>query len=486
MDLLAVVDQVIELLRSRGRVSYRVLKLQLQLDDDAIEALKDELIYAQHVAVDEDGRVLVWTEGTGAPPAPAATPSPSGPSERHADLSTDVMPRPADARVPDAERRQLTVLFCDLVDSTALASQLDPEEWREVVRAYQETCAKVIARYEGQIAQYLGDGLLVYFGYPLAHEDDAQRAVRAGLGMVEAMGQLNTRLEQERGVQLAVRLGIHTGLVVVGEVGGATRQEQLALGETPNLAARLQGLATPNTLVISATTFQLLGGFFACQPLGTPPLKGQAQPLAVYRVLYESMARSRLEAAGSTGWTPLVGREQEIGLLRERWAQVKEGVGQVVLLSGEAGIGKSRLVQVLTEHVAAEPQAWLTPCQCSPYYQNTALYPMIDLLERVVLRFEREESPQQKLSKLEGFVVQHGLPLAEAVPLFVSLLSLPVAAGDAPLPMSPEQQKQKTLYALLTVVLRIAAQQPVLFVMEDLHWVDPSALEFLSLLVDQG
>ena len=344
----------------------------------------------------------------------------------------------------------------------------------------------MIARYEGHIAQYLGDGLLVYFGYPLAHEDDAQRAVRAGLGMVEALGQLNTRLTQERRVHLAVRLGIHTGLVVVGEVGGGTRQEQLALGETPNLAARLQGIAMPNTVVISATTYQLLGGFFDCQSLGTPLLKGFAQPLAVYQVLYESMARSRLEAAGSTGLTPLVGREQEVALLLERWAQVQDGLGQVVLLSGEAGIGKSRLVQVLTAHVAAEPQAWLTPCQCSPYYQNTALYPMIDLLERVVLRFAREESPPQKLSKLEGFVVQYGLPLAEAVPLFAALLSLPLTADYAPLTMSPEQQKQQTLQALLTILLRRAAQQPVLFVMEDLHWVDPSTLELLSLLVDQG
>jgi hypothetical protein len=233
----------------------------------------------------------------------------------------------------------------------------------------------------------------------------------------------------------------------VGDVGGGTRQEQLALGETPNLAARLQGIAAPNTLVISATTLQLLGGFFVFQPLGTPLLKGFAQPLAVYRVLYESMSRSRMEAAGSTGWTPLVGREQEIGLLRERWAQVKEGVGQVVLLSGEAGIGKSRLVQVLQEHVAAEPQTWLTPCQCSPYHQNTALYPMIDLLERVVLRFEREESPQQKLRKLEGFLAQYGLPVAEAVPLFASLLSLPLTADYAPLSVPPEQQKQQTLQA---------------------------------------
>jgi len=378
------------------------------------------------------------------------------------------------------------VLFCDLVDSTVLASQLDPEEWRAVVRAYQEACAKVIARYDGHIAQYLGDGLLVYFGYPQAHEDDAQRAVRAGLGMVEAMGQLNMRLGQERGVNLAVRLGAHTGLVVVGEVGGGPRQEQLALGETPNVAARLQGIAVPNTVVISAATLPLLGGFFACQSLGTRPIKGLTQPLEVYQVLYESMARSRLEVAGSTGLTPLVGREQEVALLRERWAHVKEGLGQVVLLSGEAGIGKSRLVQVLTEQVATEPQAWLTPCQCSPYHQNTALYPWIDLLERVVLRFDREEAPQQKLRKLEGLVVQYGLPLAEAVPLFAALLSLPLTADYVALTVSPEQQKQKTHLALLTILLRIAAQQPVLFVMEDLHWVDPSTLELLTLLADQG
>ena len=420
-----LLDQAIDLLQRRGRVTYRTLKRQFQLDDDVLEDLKEELIYGQRLAVDEDGRVLVWTGGANAPPESIAAPPPQ--EELHAAPSTPAISPPAQSHTSDAERRQLTVLFCDLVDSTPLASQLDPEDLREVVRAYQEACAKVIARFEGHIAQYLGDGLLVYFGYPLAHEDDAQRAVRTGLGIVEALDQLNTRLGQERGVHLAVRLGIHTGLVVVGEVGGGTRQEQLALGETPNLAARLQGIAAPNTVVISAATLQLLGGFFTYQSLGTPPLRGLPQPLEVYQVLHESMARSRLEAAGSTALTPLVGREQEVALLLERWAQVKDGLGQVVLLSGEAGIGKSRLVQVLKEHVAAEPQAWLTPCQCSPYYQNTALYPMIDLLERVALRFEREESPQQKLSKLEGFVVQYGLPLAETVPLF-ACSPLPLAA----------------------------------------------------------
>jgi class 3 adenylate cyclase/predicted ATPase len=487
MDFYALLDDVLSLLRQRGRVTYRALKLQFKLDDESLEVLRDELIKAQRVAVDENGDVLVWVGDVGSTPAP--TPPAPQPVQRPAaevDRAPPIESLPAAARAPEAERRQLTVLFCDLVDSTALSSQLDPEEWREVVRAYQETCAKVIARYDGHIAQYLGDGLLVYFGHPQAHEDDAQRAVWAGLGMVEAMGQLNARLGQTRGVQLAVRLGIHTGLVVVGEVGGGTRQEQLALGETPNIAARLQGLAAPNTVMITGATFQLLGGFFACQPIGTPPLKGVAQPLAVYRVLYESMARSRLEAVGSTGLTPLVGREQELGLLRERWALVKEGLGQVVLLSGEAGIGKSRLVQVLMEQVASEPQAWLTPCQCSPYHQNTALYPLIELLERVVLRFEREESPAQKLHKLEGFVVQYDLPLAETVPLLAALLSLPLTADYAPLTMSPEQQKQQTLHALVTILLRIAAQQPVLFVMEDQHWVDPSTLEFLNLVVDQG
>ena len=268
MNFEEILDHAIAMLQRRGRVTYRTLKRQFQLDDDALEDLKEALIYGQRLAADEDGRVLVWMGGASTSPALIPSPPPheeeppATPHTRAASLAVEL--RPA-----DAERRQLTVLFCDLVDSTALAGQLDPEELRAVVRAYQETCAKVIARFDGHIAQYLGDGLLVYFGYPLAHEDDAQRAVRAGLGMVEALGQLNTRLGHERGIHLAVRLGIHTGLVVVGEVGGGTRQEQLALGETPNLAARLQGLAAPNTLVISAATLQLLGGFFAYQSLGT-------------------------------------------------------------------------------------------------------------------------------------------------------------------------------------------------------------------------
>jgi class 3 adenylate cyclase len=434
-----MLDQALAMLQRRGRVTYRTLKRQFNLDDEGLEDLKEALLYAHPHVADDPGHGLLWRgETTSTPPPLPSAPQPA-PRPAAQDVHSPQAGRsPTEPRTPDAERRQLTVLFCDLVDSTALATQLDPEDLREVVRAYQDTCAKVIARYEGHIAQYLGDGLLVYFGYPRAHEDDAQRAVRAGLGMVEALGQLNIRLKQDWGVELSVRLGCHTGLVVVGEVGGGPRQEQLALGETPNLAARLQGIAAPNTVVISAATFQLLGGFFACQSLGPHLLKGVAQPLAVYQVLAERMARSRLEAAGTASLTPLVGRESEVKLLLERWEQVKDGLGQVVLLSGEAGIGKSRLVQVLKEQVAAEPQAWLTPCQCSPYHQNTALYPWIDLLERVALQFERDETPQQKLHKLEGFLVQYGLPLAEAVPLLATLLSLSLGADYAPLNVYPQ------------------------------------------------
>jgi class 3 adenylate cyclase len=247
----------------------------------------------------------------------------------------------------EAERRQLTVMFCDLVGSTALSEQLDPEELREVVRAYQATCTAVIERYEGHIAQYLGDGLLVYFGYPRAHEDDAQRAVRAGLGIVAGLGTLNAQLP----FPLHVRIGIHTGPVVVGDIGAGTKREQLALGETPNLAARLQGLAEPDTVIISAATYRLIAGLFDCQDLGLQALKGISAPMTVYRVVGEGVARSRFDVAVGRGLTPLVGREEELGLLRRRWQQAQEQAGQAVLLSGEAGIGKSRLVQTLKERL---------------------------------------------------------------------------------------------------------------------------------------
>ena len=479
-----LLDQAIALLQRRGRLTYGALKRQFDLDDDYLADLKAELIQGQRLAVDEDGAVLVWTGGTDVSPRTASPAPQPGAQPGASDAPrTPILPAPAAPPSPDAERRQLTVLFCDLVDSTVLASQLDPEDLRAVVRAYQATCAEVIQRFDGHIAQYLGDGLLVYFGYPQAHEDTVQRAVRSGLGMVEAMGTLNTRLEQEYGVRLAVRLGIHTGLVVVGEIGSGGRQEQLALGETPNIAARLQGLAAPDTVVISAATAHLIHGYFVCQPLGAQALKGLTQPLQVYRVLQESGAQTRLDVVTPRGLTPLVGRDEEVGLLQRRWDQATAGMGQVVLLSGEAGIGKSRLVQVLKEHITSEPHTRIE-WRGSPYHQQSALYPVIDHLHRL-LRGHHDAPPAEQLRTLEAALTASGMALSEAVPLLAALLSLPLPASYAPLTLTPQRQRQQTLETLLAWLHAEAQRQPVLLIVEDLHWVDPSTLELLSLLIDQ-
>jgi class 3 adenylate cyclase len=480
-----ILDHAIAMLQRRGRLTYGTLKRQFQLDDAALEDLKNELIKGQRLAVDEDGDVLIWVGDARTAPTPASQvlQSTTTPADHQIEQPT-LHSLPAAVSPPsEAERRQLTILFCDLVDSTALSRQLDPEDYRAAVRAYQATCTPVIGRFDGHIAQYLGDGLLVYFGYPLAHEDDAQRAVRAGLAMVEAMGALTTRLEQRQGVRLAIRVGIHIGPVVVGEMGAGDRREHLALGETPNIAARLEGLAAPNTVAISAALHQLVQGYFVCNDLGAPALKGVDTPFQVYRVVGESGAQSRLDVPSPRGLTPLVGREAEVTLLLDRWAQVTDGLGQVVLLGGEGGIGKSRLVQVLKDHLAGEPHTRLE-CRCSPYHTSSPLYPVIDLWQRM-LQLETTEAPDSKLHKLEQMLAQSRLPLAETVPLFATLLSLP-AERYPPLTLTPQRQKQKTLEALLALLVARAAQEPLLLIVEDLHWVDPSTLEFLSLLVDQG
>ena len=307
------------------------------------------------------------------------------------------------------------MLFCDLVGSTQLSGQLDPEDLRAVVRAYQEAAAAVIQPYAGHIAQYLGDGLLVYFGYPAAHEDEARRAVHTGLGIVQAIATLNTRLAAQYGVQLAVRLGIHTGPVVVGEMGGGERHEHLALGETPNLAARLQALAPANAVVISAVTARLVHGTFALEDLGTHALHGVAEPMAVSRVRGLLATPSRDEEFLTAGVPVLVGREEESGLLRRRWEQSKAGLGQVVLLSGEAGIGKSALVEGLRAQVRAEGLPRIA-FRCSPYHTNSALYPVITHLEHL-LQFAPDDPPATRLAKLEAGLRPSGLPLAEVVPL---------------------------------------------------------------------
>ena len=298
------------------------------------------------------------------------------------------------------------------------------------------------------------------------------------------MRQLNSRLEQEHHVQLTVRVGIHTGLVVVGEMGGGRRHERLALGDTPNLAARLQGLAEPDTVVVSADTLRLVEGYVQYTDLGPQSFKGVDAPVSVYRVLSEGTAQSRIEVMAAHGWTPLVGREAEVALLRERWAQARDGLGQVVLLSGEAGIGKSRLVQVLHEHIATEPHARLE-WRCSPYAQQSALHPVMEHLHRL-LRWRPDDAPAEKLGTLEATLTASDLALPEMVPLFAALLSLPLPERYPPLTFTPQRQRQKTLDAVLAWLLAETARQPVLFIVEDLHWIDPSTLEFLTLFLDQG
>ncbi|HEX5814749.1 MAG TPA: AAA family ATPase [Methylomirabilota bacterium] len=386
------------------------------------------------------------------------------------------------ARDLGGERRQLTVMFCDLVDSTALAERLDPEEYREVVTTYQRTAEAVIERFEGRIAQYLGDGLLVYFGYPQAHEDDARRAVHAALGIVDGLAQANRQLASTRGVTLAARIGIHTGLVVVGSIGGA-RQEQLALGETPNIAARLLGLAAADSVVISAATHRLVHGAFTCRDEGLHPIRGLSAPLRVFTVLAESGFQSSLEASAPGGLTRLVGREPELERLHEAWARARNGGSAVVVLSGEAGVGKSRLVEVLKGSVAGESHTRLE-CRCSPYYQHTALYPVIDLMQRT-LGWRREDPAGEKLRALEALVGAYDIPLGEVIPLLAALLALPVSEERyPPLTLSPPRQRAKTLEALVTVLRSMASRHPLLLIMEDIHWVDPTTLELLGRLLD--
>jgi class 3 adenylate cyclase/predicted ATPase len=475
MDFYEVLEQALDILQRRGRVAYRALKLQFHLDDEQLEALKDELIHAQKLATDEDGRVLVWTGEGGAPPTPVQPVSQEGPAAPGALPAAVVSPS-------GAERRQLTVMFCDVVDSTALSHQLDPEDYRDVIRAYQAACAEVVQRFEGYIAQHLGDGLLVYFGYPVAHEDDAERAVRAGLGILEAIRALHAGLAPDKGIDLAVRIGIHSGLVVVGDIGGSMRQERLALGETPNIAARLQSLATPGRVVLSEQTQRLVGGMFDYDDVTTHMLKGLANATRVYWVRGASAAESRFEAATASGFTPLVGRDVEIDLLLRRWEQVREGEGQVVLLAGEAGIGKSRITQALRQRLADEPYLHLR-AQCLPYYSNSAFYPFVAHLERA-MACERDAPPAVQLDALEALLAQAGPPLEEVVPLLAALLSIPTGDRYAPLTLSPQRQKDQTIEALIDQVRGLAQQQPVLYIFEDVHWIDPTSLEALTRLID--
>jgi class 3 adenylate cyclase/predicted ATPase len=399
--------------------------------------------------------------------------------------AADLPPLPTAARsvaelnkAPAAERRQLTVMFVDLVGSTELSRRLDPEVMRDLIRAYQDACAGVVARFDGFIAKFMGDGVLVYFGWPRAHEDDAERAINAGLGIVDAV----QALDGGKDVVRAVRIGIATGRVVVGDiVGEGAAREATITGEAPNLAARLQAIAEPNTIVVAEATHALAGALFECSDLGAQALKGFDVPVAAWRVESPRAIESRFEATHMRALTPFVGREEEIDILERRWRRACASEGKVVLLSGEPGIGKSRIVSALQERIGAQPHTRLR-FQCSPYHTSSALHPVIGQLERAA-RIQPDDGADAKLVKLEALLALSGRPTAEAVPLIAPLLSIPLGDRYAPASVSPQRQKQLTLAALVDQVAGLAEQRPVLFHFEDAHWIDPTSRELIDLTV---
>ena len=395
--------------------------------------------------------------------------------------TTSATPEPAASIEPKAqdtaERRQVTVMFSDLVGSTALSARMDPEDLREVITAYQKCVAETVARFGGFVAKYMGDGVLVYFGYPQAHEDDAERAVRAGLELVAAVGSLKTH------ATLQTRVGIATGLVVVGDlIGSGEAQERGIVGETPNLAARLQGVAEPNSVVIAESTRKLIGNLFDLEDLGAKDLKGIAGPAKAWKALRPASVESRFEAFHSTGLTDLVGREEELELLLRRWSRAKSGEGQVVLLSGEAGIGKSRLTAALLERIANKPHTRLRYF-CSPQHTDSPLYPIIGRMERAA-GITHDDALPTKLDKLDTVLVQTSTSKQDAA-LFAEMLSLPNDGRYPALDTDPQRRRQRTLEALNLQMEVLSRSNPVLMIVEDVHWSDPTSLEAFGRAVDR-
>jgi class 3 adenylate cyclase/predicted ATPase len=455
-------------LRSLGLERYEGAFRQNEIDETVLPNLTAEDLMQIGVGPVGHRRKLLdaiaalRTDAGGTAPSAEAATAPTAASVAHEDR---------------AERRQVTVMFSDLVGSTALSARMDPEDLREVISAYQKCVAQTVGRFVGFIAKYMGDGVLVYFGYPQAHEDDAERAVRAGLELVRAVSDLKTN------AALQTRVGIATGLVVVGDlIGSGAAQEQAVIGETPNIAARLQGIAEPNTVVIAESTRKLLGNLFELEDLGAKDLKGIAGPVRAWAALRPSSVESRFEAMHGAGLTNLVGREEELELLLRRWSKAKTGEGQVVLLSGEAGIGKSRLTAALLERLAAEPHTRLRYF-CSPQHADSAFFPIISQMERAA-GFMHADTAPIKLDKLDVALAQ-GLTPSQDAALFAEMLSLPNDGRYPTLEMAPQQRRQKTLEALTAQMEALSRQKPVLMIFEDAHWADPTSLEAFGRAVDR-
>jgi class 3 adenylate cyclase/predicted ATPase len=452
-------------LRSLGLERYEVVFRENEISEKVLPKLTAEDLKELGVNALGHRRILLDAIADLRADGSAKAPPPETPS---------TLPRPAQ---DTAERRQVTVMFSDLVGSTALSAHMDPEDLREVIAVYQKCVAETVQRFGGFLAKYMGDGVLIYFGYPQAHEDDTERAVRAGLELIQAVGGLKSS------APLQTRVGIATGLVVVGDlIGSGEAQERGIVGETPNVAARLQGLAEANTVVISESTRKLLGNLFDLQELGAQDLKGIDSPVRAWTALRPASIESRFEALHAGGLTELVGREEELELLLRRWSRTKTGEGQVVLLSGEAGIGKSRLTVALLERIAADPHTRLRYF-CSPQHTDSALYPIISQMERAA-RLAHGDTAQVKLDKLDGLLAQTSTSSQE-VSLFADMLSLPNDGRYPALGMGPQQRRQKTLEALTAQVEALSRQNPLLMIFEDAHWADPTSLETFGRIVDR-